>query len=255
MKNRMLRPTWAAVLSLAVAGSACAQGGPASLAAGTPSLQEQLEAQYPLGKMSTQGRCAISNPETAVILQKPGIGALPAKAYTPVCSTHYKDGKVGGPGFWCRQYLQTAKQEMVTLESGDRVYITKFEVNPSKGEVRASIGYCAQTTTYNADMVFQFPKKFLDTASVNQVEDTIAEVFSPDTAQQAQAQPPPAPGNAPAVTQQQASVEIGQSVDQVVSALGEPDTKAQGAGTKTIYIWKARKLKVTFVDGKVADVD
>lgn len=221
-----------------------------------PTLVEQLEAQYPLAKMTMQGGCGVANPETALVIQKPGIGALPAKAYTPVCSTHYKEGKVNGPGFWCKQYLETAKQELVTLESSDKVYITKFEVNTNKGEVGASIGYCAQASAYKGDLVFQFPKKFLDTASVPEVEDKIAEVFTPESAnRQAQSGTAQPQENSSGSADPQTSVETGQTVEQVVGSLGEPDTKAKGAGTKLIYVWKARKLKVTFMEGKVSDVD
>jgi hypothetical protein len=44
---------------------------------------------------------------------------------------------------------------------------------------------------------------------------------------------------------------LGQTIDQVVAALGQPD-KIVNLGSKQIYVYK--DLKVTFVDGKVADV-
>jgi hypothetical protein len=231
-----------------------AQSAPPASVSASPTMQEQLEAQYPLGKFTTQGGCNVTNPETGLVIQKPGIGAMPARAYTPVCSTHYKEGKINGPGFWCKHYLDTTHQELVLLESGDKVFVTRFEVNTNKGEVKASIAYCAQSTPYKADLVFQFPKKFLETASVTQVEDQIAEVFSGDSNNQ-QAQNAPPQRDSPAPADQPASVEPGQSLEQVVTTLGEPDTKAKGAGNKMVYVWNARKLKVTFIDGKVADVD
>lgn len=229
----------------------------------SPSLQEQLEAQYPLAKITNAGGCSVTNPETALVLQKAGIGALPIKGSTGICSTHYKEGKINPPGFWCKKYLESAKLDLVTLESGDKVFATKLEVNANKSEIKVSIGYCAQATSYRADLIFQFPKKFLDTASVTQVEDKMAEVFSQDRGNQ---QPPGGPQSGGGDnTEQQApdnqaapeplSVEIGQTLDQVVSALGEPDTKAKGAGTKQIYVYRERKLKIIFVDGKVADIE
>jgi hypothetical protein len=54
--------------------------------------------------------------------------------------------------------------------------------------------------------------------------------------------------------QQQAepqTIEKGQSTDQVQSALGKPD-KIVNLGSKQIWVYK--DLKVTFVNGKVSDV-
>jgi len=59
--------------------------------------------------------------------------------------------------------------------------------------------------------------------------------------QAGQAQPAPAP----------ASIELGQTIDQVVAALGQPE-KAVNLGARQIYVYK--DLKVTFVNGKVSDV-
>jgi hypothetical protein len=105
---------------------------------------------------------------------------------------------------------------------------------------------------------FQFAKGYLETADVSKVEDTIGEVFAIDTstpgteAQQPAAQPEqptqaqPAPAQAPPV-----SIQLGQTVDQVVAALGQPE-KTVNLGSKQIYVYK--DLKVTFVNGKVSDV-
>ena len=58
---------------------------------------------------------------------------------------------------------------------------------------------------------------------------------------------PAAPGAAAAP----ASVELGQSVDDVKAALGAP-TRVANLGTKVIYYYDG--MKVTFKDGKVSDV-
>ncbi|MGA8580414.1 MAG: hypothetical protein WB579_17140 [Bryobacteraceae bacterium] len=66
----------------------------------------------------------------------------------------------------------------------------------------------------------------------------------------AEAPPPPieAPPPPPPDT---VSVSEGQTIDQVVAALGQPVKKAK-VGTKDIYYYK--DLKITFVNGKVTDV-
>jgi len=123
--------------------------------------------------------------------------------------------------------------------------------------------------TYNkAQVVFQFPKGTLANASAGQVEDVIGQLLSisSDDAQQGggqagndqqgnqqggdqgaaqgQAQqqaPPPEP----------AQIEKGQTPDQVKAAIGNPD-KIVNLGAKQIYVYK--DIKVTFINGKVSDV-
>jgi hypothetical protein len=56
--------------------------------------------------------------------------------------------------------------------------------------------------------------------------------------------PPPPPADPP-------TVKLGQTPDEVVAALGQPDKKAKVA-TKEIYYYK--DLKVTFINGKVKDI-
>lgn len=69
---------------------------------------------------------------------------------------------------------------------------------------------------------------------------------APAEAAPAPIEPPPPPPPDPTV------VSAGQTIDQVTAALGQPVKKAK-IGTKDIYYYK--DLKVTFVNGKVKDVD
>ena len=68
---------------------------------------------------------------------------------------------------------------------------------------------------------------------------------APAEAPPAPIEPPPPPPPEPA------QISEGQTVEQVIAALGEPQKKAK-VGTKEIYYYK--DLKVTFVNGKVKDV-
>jgi hypothetical protein len=157
------------------------------------------------------------------------------------------------------------KQTLVPLEKGDKVFPIRFEVG--KDEVKIAFAHCSgdpgQAVRYTGQVVIEFPKDSLNAASVTQVEDKIAEVFSPDSGnnQQGQSQSgggqsSPPPGNQPAPDNNQPaqdppSVELGQTIDQVVAALGPPEKKVN-LGNKQIYVYK--DLKVTFIGGKVADV-
>ncbi len=109
-------------------------------------------------------------------------------------------------------------------------------------------------TLYKSQVDFQFAKGFLATPDISKIEDTIGEVFAIDApaAEPAPAAPAPpaaepsAPAPAPPAT-----VKLGQTVDQVVAILGQPE-KSIDLGAKQIYVYK--DLKVTFVNGKVSDV-
>ncbi|HWS17234.1 MAG TPA: hypothetical protein VN223_04430, partial [Candidatus Elarobacter sp.] len=232
--------------------------------AAPPSLQEQLEAQYPVARITTQGGCTVTNPQTALALQKPGIGALPQKTSSTMCASHYRNGAITKTGFKCNYFLNASKQTMVTLEKGDKVFPTKLEVG--RDEVKIAFGYCSgdpgQASVYTGQVVIELPKDSLKTPDVTQVEDKIAEVFNPDGGNQ---QDPaangdgkssssgnqPAPDNTQPVPQEAPSIELGQTMEQVVSALGPPQKKVN-LGAKQIYVYK--DLKVTFIGGKVADV-
>ncbi len=56
-----------------------------------------------------------------------------------------------------------------------------------------------------------------------------------------QNQPPPPPQ----------TIQLGQTIDEVVAAIGQPD-KIVNLGAKQIYVYK--DIKVTFMKGKVSDV-
>jgi hypothetical protein len=106
---------------------------------------------------------------------------------------------------------------------------------------------------------FEFAKGSLANPSVSEVEDTIGKVFTIDNsaqgtqAQQAPAQPeqPAAQQQAPAQPPAPAQIQLGQSIDDVVAALGQPE-KIVDLGPKKIYVYK--DLKITFANGKVSDV-
>src|ERR1700756_1932697 len=76
-----------------------------SASSAPPSVLEQLEAQYPLAKMTTKGGCTVSNPETGLAVQKTGPAALPQKTSAAMCASHYRNGNFTKPGFKCNYYL------------------------------------------------------------------------------------------------------------------------------------------------------
>jgi hypothetical protein len=173
-------------------------------------------------------------------------------------------------------FSQTQSQGQTTklFAKGDKVYPTKIDVNAEKDTVTMGIVACdtcnkTDPPTYNkANIVFVFPKGSLGKASAGEVEDTIGQLLSisedsqqqdqgGDQGQQGQDQQGGQQGAQQGGQQQQAqqaepqTIEKGQTTDQVQGSLGKPD-KIVNLGAKQIWVYK--DLKVTFVNGKVSDV-
>lgn len=272
-KLKWARPAIMAVVCAAAFSSsrAAAQGAPVS-------LQEQLAAQYKLVKMgSDSSGPSVITPGTVLPIQKGGILGVPYSD-TSVLATKYEGGTVHTPstilskgiGLGMGHFGKTQTTHLFVV--GNKVYVSKLEVNPGKDSVSLNIvacDSCNQTDppTYNkAQVVFLFPKGTLATASAGDVEDTIGQLLSisDDTQQDQGAQQggQAAQGGQDQQPQQQQqqqqqqqaepqTIEKGQTTDQVEAALGKPD-KIVNLGSKQIYVYK--DLKVTFVNGKVSDV-
>jgi hypothetical protein len=179
------------------------------------------------------------------------------------------------------------------MQVGEKVYPSKIVVNLPKDQVAIGVIACdscnntSPTTFYKAEVVFQFPHGTLATANPSQVEDIIAGLLAVDDSasadngqqgdngndqgggqqgggQQGGGQQgggrqgnnfqggngggPPQDQGPPPEPQQ---IEKGQTPDQVKNAIGQPD-KIINLGTKQIYVYK--DIKVTFLNGKVSDV-
>jgi hypothetical protein len=262
---------------------------PAIVVAQAVSLQEQLAAQYKLVKMgSDTSGYSVIEAGTLLAIQKGGILGVPYSDKT-VLTTKYENGTVHGPNAAMAEarkklfghFSQTASEGQTThlFQKGDKVYPTKVSVNVEKDTVELGIVACdtcnkTDPPTYNkAQVVFEFPKGSLAKASAGDVEDTIGQLLSvsDDSQQGDQNSQQPADQNAQqqgGQDQQQAAdqgqqqqqpqqqaepqtIEKGQSPDQVVAAIGKPD-KIVNLGAKQLYIYK--DMKITFVNGKVSDV-
>jgi uncharacterized membrane protein YgcG len=295
MRQKFEISTLVAVLILAVISPVLlvAQAAPAV------SLEEQLKAQFQMVKMGGDSNGpAVLEPGTLLAIQKGGIlgvpygnmNLLPAKyqdgtLHPPVTATSNSATAVGQKmcglfGKCSGVKDQVGKQTTTRLfQVGEKVYPSKIEVNPTKDTVALSVISCDSCnkidppTYYKSEVIFQFAKGSLAKASVPQVEDTIAQVFSMDTGDDAQNQGGQqgggqqgggqqgggqqgggGQGHGQQAQQQQPepeTIQLGQTTDQVQGALGKPE-KVVNLGPKMIYVYK--DLKVTFVNGKVSDV-
>jgi hypothetical protein len=252
-----------------------AQGAP------TVSLEDQLKAQYTLVKMGADSSgAAVVEQGTVLVVKKGGILGVP---YTDqsIFATKYELGVVHSPnpmaskalGFGLGKLGRPAPTTQF-FQTNVKVYPSKLVVNLAKDQVVMGIVDCDSCnnvdpkTFFKADVVFQFPKGTLANTSPSQVEDTIAGLLALDDSggdqgnnqgggQQGGNDQGNQGGGGGGQAQQQApppdpvQIEKGQTIDQVKAAIGTPD-KIINLGSKQIYVYK--DIKVTFINGKVSDV-
>jgi hypothetical protein len=258
-----MRQAWRLVF---VAAEIAAILQPSIAGAQTPvTLQEQLSAQYKTVKIGPDGEVA-GDPGTLLAVQKGGIIAVPWKAVA-LCPAKFQDNVLHLSTGFCAGMMQNVSGH---FRKGAKVYPLKIDVNLGKGKISFQVVGCKVCNNSNqpfpskAEVVFEFGKGYLEKATAGQVEDTIGQVFAitaddgqqaqgeADTDQQpsAQEQPPAQPTQQPQQAEPQ-TVQAGMTTDQVQAILGKPD-KIFNVGSKQIYVYK--DVKVTFLNGKVSDV-
>jgi hypothetical protein len=169
------------------------------------------------------------------------------------------------------------------FKTGDKVYPTKIVVDTAKDTVTMTIVACdtcnkTDPPTYEkAQVAFKFASGTLEKGNVSQIEDTIGQLLaiSTDDSQgggqqggndqggngqgagqgngggQGYVNGQGGGGGQQQQQQEPQQIGVGQTPDQVKSALGNPD-KMVNLGAKQIWVYK--DLKVTFMNGKVTDV-
>jgi hypothetical protein len=243
---------------------------PAASAQAPVSLQEQLNAQYKVAKMKSGfGGATVVEAGTVLAVQKAGVLSVPSTTMS-TCSAKFQDNTLHPSVGFCAAMFKNISSY---LQTGSKVYPLKIEVNLEKEKISFEVVACDScngsdsSTSMKGGVVFQFPKGYLQTASAGAVEDTIGQVFSissdgqnggqsdDQSAGQNQAEPQAQGGQQaaqPAAQQAEPqTIQLGQTTDQVLAVLNKPE-KIVNLGPKQIFVY--RDLKVTFVDGKVSDV-
>jgi hypothetical protein len=233
-------------------------------AAQAVTLQEQLNAEYKPVQMAGNGTVVVE-PGTLLSVQKGGIISVPWKAVVH-CAAKFQDNTLHPSTGFCAGMMKSVSQYM---QKGNKVYPLKIEVNLDKAKISFQVVSCDScngvdpATGMKGEVVFQFAKGYLERANAGEVEDLIGQVFAiSNDDQQAQGGDSGQQGNqqasqqAPAQQQQEQqaepqTIQLGMSPDQVQGALGKPD-KIFNLGAKQIYVYK--DVKVTFLNGKVSDV-
>ncbi|HWZ75247.1 MAG TPA: hypothetical protein VNX87_01860 [Candidatus Sulfotelmatobacter sp.] len=235
---------------------------PAALAPGQAvSLQEQLVAQYQVAKVKADSSgYGVVDPGTLLTIQKSGVLAVPWRAMA-LCPAKYQDNAFHPSVGFCAGMLKDVSRY---FQKGEKVYPTKIDVNLNKAKVSFTVVACDScsgtnpATSMKGEVVFQFAKGYLEKAGVGDVEDAIGKVFlisddnqQNDNQNQGNGSSQQPPQQQEAQQSEPATVQLGMTTDQVQSILGKPQ-KIFNVGAKQIYVYQ--DVKVTFQNGKVADV-
>lgn len=237
---------------LVAAGFFCA-AAPAH-AQDVTTLQNDLNAKY--------------KSDTVLVIQKNGITGEAPNNLAPPCPSTWRDNALHPGNGMC---LLVEKSYSKALTKDEKVNPTSVVIHLKDEKVIVNFTECdscngGDASSYRGSVTFVFPKGYLEGGpDAGQIADVISQVLAPpdpnadqnqggqqqggDQQQQAQQQPqqqaPPQPAAPPA------SIQLGQTVDQVAASFGPPE-KIVNLGAKQIYVYK--DLKVTFVNGKVTDV-
>jgi len=173
------------LIKLAVLGShatALAQG------TATPSLQELLKDQYKVSRTgSDSSGFKVIEPGTVLTILKPGVIATPQAPphaisfkLPKVCDNTFKRGTLTQSGACAKTTLGSR-----FLDQGEKVYITKFEVNEKSNKITFNLVECdscngvKEKSSMKATVIFEFADKFLETAEPGQVADVINQLLGP----------------------------------------------------------------------------
>jgi hypothetical protein len=250
-------------------------------------LDDKLTAQYTLTK-ATASRDDIVTAGSVLVLEKDGLLMYTTTTTVPPTNT-YKDGKIStgvfgvGASKWLHKIPGTGSApnpDNRTFVSGEKFWVTKI-YQRDDGVYFELFSDPINNLRYYTLLKFPFPKG--DKPTVDQMVSTIGQVLKVqpaddsggDTKQAAAAPadkaapaapaaaaapaapaaamapiaPPPPPADAP--PPQPKTVALGQTKDQVIAIFGQP-TRIANLGTKEIDYYP--DMKVTFVKGKVSDV-
>jgi hypothetical protein len=268
----------------AIACLLLALGFQISAQSGDPAaIQQKLNSQIKLTTI-TADRSDIVTAGDVVAINKPGLIMYAVAAPLPPANT-YKDGTINqGWGGFGKDLLIGMKSQggatasdypHRTFEVGEKCWVTSIQVQQD-GVLFQLYSDPYDNVRYYANLKIPFLNKKVvppvDTAT--QLVAEVLTVVPPSDDQGAQGgAPPPAPAQAAAPAQAPVpppapppdiapppppadapppTIALGQTVDQVTAAFGQP-VRMANLGAKKIYYYK--DMKVTFTNGKVSNVE
>jgi hypothetical protein len=229
---------------------------PAANAQVPVSLQEQLDEQYKVAKLgSKSGDMPLLETGTLLVVQKEGVLSTPPD--TLGCEARFQDNTLHRSGRFCINIVQSTGTPARYFQTGEKVYPMKVSVDLRKEKITFMVVACdacngtAPPTSMRGEVIFQFPKGYLERTSAAEVEDTIGQVFSVVSEEEQRQSGQQAEGGQDQEQSEPKTVQLGMTIDQVQDVLGKPN-KIFNLGAKQIYVYN--DVKVTFLNGKVSDV-
>jgi hypothetical protein len=260
-----------AILESIVAGTvlfSCLALSPRSAGQG---LQKALESKYAITK-TTADKTDIVTAGSVLILEKDRLLMYATTTGAPPQNT-YKDGKLSAGAFAAHEKAQSfgtfighPPPKTVTTRyyvTGEKFWVTRIDTLPD-GVVFTLFTDAVSDIRYYCTLKFVYPHGA--TPGDDQVLNMVGEVLK---VQQDDSAPADNKGEQQAAAggqdqgQQQAAqqdaqpaqppptIQMGQTEDEVVGMIGQPEKKIV-LGSKEIFVYK--DIKVTFIGGKVADV-
>jgi hypothetical protein len=235
-------------------------------------IRQKLVSEYALTQPTADGRDIVTAGAVLVLKKGPLTMGDVSNSVNPPNNNIYKDGKIQ-KSWWDKMNSISSSlpganaPKTRTFVPGEKMWVMKIAVKDG-GAVFYLLSDPYKDTSggdvrYTALLTFAFPKG--STPTVDQMDKMVAEVFSVQPAEPANAQaailsqpaeappapiaPPPPPPDQPAAAPK--TIEVGQTKEQVVANFGQPE-KIMKLRNKETYQYK--DMKVIFVGGKVSDV-
>lgn len=227
MRRKLFRAVVLTSLPLAIAVAAAADW--------RSNLEETIQERYVVTTRSKLGR--VLQPGTVLVIQQEGLKADKPKAVMrPTVIESGMITKTGGGLLFSGGRA---------LSPGDRVYL--YDVRVKERGIDIIIGTLetydvadrgtTESTPYQAALHFAFDPISLESAAPSDILAEIDQWLLSETE---------------AAAAQVKTLQLGQTVEEVVEILGQPD-KIIDLGAKLIYVYP--DLKITFEEGKVANVE
>jgi hypothetical protein len=141
-------------------------------------IEQQLRAQYPITLVGNNG--VVTKAGSILVVQQDGITALPTPGEWP-CNSFKSNGRISQAKMCEFNYAQ-AKHKTRLLQVGEKVYLVAIQAKPTEIVFKVqSIADEANDAPFKAAVSFEFPKGYLDSIKVKDVQDKVSQVFVPDT--------------------------------------------------------------------------
>ena len=171
---------------LLVAFIACLSlGGTRSLLRGqaqNPSIELQLRSQYRVSSVDGNGK--VVRVGAVLVVAQDGLKANPPSPAGCWYNSHKPGDRIKYSKLFEATVPADVRNQVRLLQVGERLVVLKMDIRSSE------VGFCVQTYSdnpndapYRAAVAFQFSQKnYVQVANLKAIQDSIAEIFSPDNA-------------------------------------------------------------------------